>query len=335
MSFGLRRTPPRSSCNPINSEEDQDFANVNTRDRRKTFTKPEFAAEGISKESPHSEDEGQFVMLREWRSEIEKTIISTIKSTVQQSISEEMSKLSSSVASLRSDVSKITSNLVSINTSIKDLNTRVSDLEINANFTPDIQTIPKDLQTLKCEYNVQFEHMKSQNMSLLRRLDDMEQYSRQCNIEIRNLTERRNENLVGIIQNIGKILKVNIAETDIASVHRVPHAHKHMDGEKQSPKNVVVKFHSRLLRNNIIAAAHKHKGGISTEMLQLPGTPTKIYVNEHLTLQKKILFRQTKEQCKAKNYKYCWIKNAAVMARKEDNSPVLFIKTELDIIRIK
>lgn len=333
MSFGLPRTPPRKSHTPTVSSEDQDYANVNTSDRRRTFTKPVDNDEDTSKES--LPDESQFVMLREWRSEIEKTIISTIKSTVKQSISEEMSKLSSSVCALQSDVSKITSNIVTINTSVKELNTRVSDLENNANFMPEIHTIPMELQSLKCGYTSQFEHIKSQNISLLKRLDDMEQYSRQCNVEIRNLTERHNENLAGVIQNISKILKVNIAETDLISVHRVPHAHKHTDGAKQPPKNVIVKFHSRILRNNIIAAAHKHRGGISTEMLQLPGTPTKIYVNEHLTLQKKMLFRKTKDQCKTKNYKYCWIKNAAIMARKEDNSPVLFIKTELDIESIK
>lgn len=44
---------------------------------------------------------------------------------------------------------------------------------------------------------------------------------------------------------------------------RLPHKYADADGVIQPPKNVVVKIHSR---NNIIAAAHEHRGGISTEM---------------------------------------------------------------------
>ncbi|CAG4998396.1 unnamed protein product [Parnassius apollo] len=95
------------------------------------------------------------------------------------------------------------------------------------------------------------------------KIDMMEQQVRQSNIEIVNLPERRDENLIAVLQNIGSIIKHPINPADIVSVHRVPH----MDKKNPHPKNVIVKFSTKIIRDNVIAAARVVKSVKSDQLL--------------------------------------------------------------------
>lgn len=58
----------------------------------------------------------------------------------------------------------------------------VSDLESHANYLQDLSTVPTDITALKEECMNQLLHLKSEN-TVLKRFDDMKQYSRQTNID--------------------------------------------------------------------------------------------------------------------------------------------------------
>lgn len=323
-NFGLQRTPPGSgstSTPDLTLGENMDFVNPRKRP--------------ISALCDHSELKKELTKsLDEWKAQFQTSMAVVIQQSIQQSIVNELGNLTAAVTNIQSEVKTLSTNFQTIKSTLSDVTSRVSNLESHANYMHDLSTVPADIATIKEEYTNQLSCLKSENSLLSKRLDDMEQYSRQTNIEIRNLPERKNEYLDGIMINLGKILKLPIAAGDIVFAHRVPHAHKYTDGEKQAPKNVIVKFHSRTLRDNIIAASKQHRAGINTEQLQLAGTPTKIFINEHLTLKRKILFRQTKERCTAKKYKFVWVKNASIMARKDDTSPVVFVRSESDLDKI-
>ncbi|XP_046976639.1 uncharacterized protein LOC124542795 [Vanessa cardui] len=167
------------------------------------------------------------------------------------------------------------------------------------------------------------------------KIDMMEQQARQCNLEIANrgtttCPERRGENLIKIVEELGTAIKLTINAGDIVSAHRVPHA----DNKSTHPKNIIVKLHTRVRRDNILAAARMKKG-IYTENLQISGDKRKIFVNEHLTLKNKKLFRSAREVCKKQNLRFVWVKHGCVLVRENETSHVIAIRKEEDLSKIK
>ncbi|CAG5009274.1 unnamed protein product [Parnassius apollo] len=140
-------------------------------------------------------------------------------------------------------------------------------------FDEQLQTLRNQMQPvsdLSC-------HLKN----LESKLAYMEQQARDCNIEIINLSDRRNENLTNMVMGIGAVIKQQILASDIVAVHRVPQA-----GQKYTrPKYVIVKCTTRTLRNNIKAASRLVSSkDLNTEKLGISGPPQKIFINEHLTM---------------------------------------------------
>ncbi|CAH2060718.1 unnamed protein product, partial [Iphiclides podalirius] len=67
------------------------------------------------------------------------------------------------------------------------------------------------------------------------KFDDLDQASRSCNIEVQNIPEKKTENLIHLSMEIGKLIGVDIKESDIRSVHRVAPG-----VPSNRPKNIVL-----------------------------------------------------------------------------------------------
>ncbi|KAF9798011.1 hypothetical protein SFRURICE_007530 [Spodoptera frugiperda] len=145
------------------------------------------------------------------------------------------------------------------------------------------------------------------------KIESMEQQARQCNIEICNLPEKRNENLLNIFESIGR---------------RVPHAQQR-DGK---PKNIVVKLRSKIIKDNLMSAYRKVKS-IKSDQVGISGAAVPLYLNEHLTLRNKTLFRKTREAARKAGFKYVWIKNATILVRERDGSSAFSVRCEDDICK--
>lgn len=162
-------------------------------------------------------------------------------------------------------------------------------------------------------------------LDLETKLETIEQQARRCNAEISNLPERKGENLISILDNIVKSINLSISKQDIVAIHRVPQ----LDSSNQRPKNIIVKFSSQVTRDNFISAARLAKG-VMTEQLNISGTSQRIYINEHLTLKNKSLFRRSREAAREHGFRFVWIKHGTVLVRANDTSPVFAIRCEKD-----
>ncbi|XP_073963634.1 uncharacterized protein [Choristoneura fumiferana] len=173
-------------------------------------------------------------------------------------------------------------------------------------------------------------------------LEDQEQKSRQCNIEIQNLPEKQSENLMHLVITMGKVINVPIAKESIRAVHRVE-----QNVKNDRPKNVVVELCSRRIRDDIITAVRTRRGLTAGQILesanadgahgtrineQLSSRP--IYVNEHLTLKNKILYAKTRKEASTKKYKWAWVKNAAILVRKDDRTKAIRVRSEADLAKL-
>lgn len=161
------------------------------------------------------------------------------------------------------------------------------------------------------------------------KLESMEQRARNCNLEISNLPEKRGENLMTIIENIATVLKQPISPRDVITIHRVPQSNPN----NSRPKNVIVKLSSQIIRDNFISAARLNKG-ITSEQIKIQGPSQKIYLNEHLTLLNKKLFRQVRDIAKEIGYKFVWIKHGVILARADVNAAAIAIRSEKDISKL-
>lgn len=126
---------------------------------------------------------------------------------------------------------------------------------------------------------------------------DLEQQAQGCNIEICNQPERRNENLVQILESKENEINHPIIISDIASIHRGPHA----DQKNPRPKNIIVKLTSRILRDNVISSYCAKKALDTTEQ-SITGSQHQIFVN--LTLKNKHIFRQCCESTRKHEHRH-------------------------------
>ncbi|KAF9420854.1 hypothetical protein HW555_003040 [Spodoptera exigua] len=256
--------------------------------------------------------------------DIRKIIRQEIRTTMRAEVKIIVSELRKEIDDLRKQLDELKLSKQTVATFSRD----ISDLKTSMQFHADEQADIK-----KCINDISLEGSKQSSLvidNLVAKIDSMEQQARNCNAEICNVPEKRGENLLNIIEMVGSAVRFPICQKDIVSIHRVQHATQ--QGNK--PKNIVVKFASRILRDNLISAYRLTKT-LKAEQIGLPGSSATIYINEHLTLKNKQLFRKTREVAASHNYKYVWIKNSTILVRKMDGTSTFAIRTEDDVRKIK
>lgn len=225
---------------------------------------------------------------------------------------------------LRTDYAATKLEISSLSTKYDDLSQVVTELKSSVNFNSENYN---DSVKRISDLEIGVRNSAATSVALLEsKIDMLEQQARQCNIELGNIPERRGENLLSVLDTIASAINTPLSKADIVAIHRVPHAHT----QNNRPKNVIVKFASRYLRDNVLSAYRLSKG-LTTVGIGLPGTPCRIYMNEHLTLKNKDLFRKCREAAKVNKFKYVWIRNATILVKESDNSSTYAIRTETDI----
>lgn len=182
----------------------------------------------------------------------------------------------------------------------------------------------------------EIEKVQSQVAQLQIRLDGLEedqnnkdQWSRINNIEIKGVPQTSNENLFDIVTKISAKVNYPISKNHINFITRVP------TSEKDRIKPIIVCFCQRYVKEDFVAAArHEMKTSIITPAkIGLNGNQ-KIFVNDHLTIRNKMLLSKTKRSAAEAGFRYVWVKNTKIYARKDDTSPIVIIKTEKDLKKI-
>lgn len=232
-------------------------------------------------------------------------------------------------AVMRKDLDYLRSEQTNMKGEIGKLSSEVSDLQVSTQFISDQHDDLKRTAAECSKLSSGLLQCGSSLSSLELKMDALEQQGRLCNLEIQNLPEKSNENLINLIVTIGEKIKCTINRSDIIALHRVRHA-----AATNKPKHIIVKLASRVLRDNVLAA-YRAKRGLTSTDIGIPGAPHILYINEHLTLRRKKLFRAVREAAKQANYKYKWISNATILVRASDTSPIIGIHTENDIAKIK
>lgn len=176
-----------------------------------------------------------------------------------------------------------------------------------------------DMQGLNCMIETVLGKIEKMEKELLEKDDEIKNLKMEMEIlkkednklklEIINLPEMKDEKLEERIVNLGARLKTTIKKEDIISVFRLP--------TKDDRRPVLVKFSREAVKQGLLKAR-------KNEALELEGK--KIYINEHLEKETRIRLAKAKAKGREENWKYVWVKNGKIMARKDDSKGSRFIR---------
>lgn len=261
--------------------------------------------------------------------------MSQIKNDVNDTIKTELKILTEASQEMKKDINGIRKEYSAIRSLVQDtqmkheeLKKEMVSLQHSTQFSADQQDELKNTvgqlssEVKKVDYfQKQLDDLKTQNAQLNLEINSREQRERLLNIEIVGVPETHNEDLNKIICTIAKKGGVDITSTDIQTANRVSPKVK----TPGRPRVIVAKMLTRLLKDNIISGARKHR--VTSTDLHIPGNAQQIFINEHLTPYNKQLLKQCKETAKAKEYQYIWVKNGRIFVRKCDTAPHFQITT--------
>lgn len=180
----------------------------------------------------------------------------------------------------------------------------------------------KDLKEGLSQILKENEELKAENAKLRSRVEEVEQYQRSNNLEIKGVPTDIEP--FEAVKKIGAIVHEEISEDDVDTCHRVPTA-------RHDVSNIVVRFVRRTKRNALLSKAKKAKidSGVLGSRVSSP-----VYVNEHLTRNGKQLLGAAIQRKREMQWKFVWTANGKVFARRNESSPVLRIATTSDLSKM-
>lgn len=274
---------------------------------------------------------------------------------------ENVSRRTNKRRALRTPPQVKTANAVNMGDVMQEMRTLFSSLaaeqdarfrELQANLQKQSEEIKESISFLSEKYDMALKQIESlQNekkedrkriIALEERVDYFEKKTCSATIEIRNVPKLISDQnkfegkleLSNFLFELGKIVDVEIKDTDIKDVYRIkPH-------EKSNSTGTIIAEFSTVLRKEKIQSATKqfNKGkGLSDKLhtghFNLKGERKPIYVSESVTKKTAKLFSKVREFAKTNGYT-CWIFRGAVFLRLDDNERVQ-IKSENDLTSIR
>lgn len=234
-------------------------------------------------------------------------------STVKE-LAKMLQDLATKFGKLDTDVQEVKQSITFVSDSFDAFKTTLESV------CTDVQSLRKDHESLKRENNELRKELAAAKADII----ELKQYSRQNNVEIKGMPLDPNEKLENTVQTLGSKLNIELHNSEIDIVHRVP------SKDKEKP-NIIVRFVSRSSRNKVLEAARK-KRLTAIDFGFTENTP--IYVNEHLCVEKKVLLGKAIQLRKQCGWKFSWVKEGKILVRKTENSPVIHIAREADLAKI-
>lgn len=298
----MSRTPPKNESNDSTSGTQVKLRNKRPRIKSNSDSSIEI--------SPDKNDE-----ITKHQCITPELIREIIRSELQNLLSNDMGNIIQD--SIRSELKDIIEELGSMKRSVKFISKQYDDMHSL------LEERSKQINQLQKENNSMQPIIKELNF----RLTQMEQHARSCNIEIISVPEFKSENLNVITMQLCKSVSCPLKDSDIIMATRV--AKQNTDGKR--PRSIIVKVISPSVRDEILAAVIKFNKAnatdkLSTAHLGIGGDKKPVYVAEHLTVQNRALHQATRLAAKEKNYKFVWVRNGRIFAKKNETSERLLIK---------
>lgn len=181
------------------------------------------------------------------------------------------------------------------------------------------------VKELQGEVGMLRENVSSQSAEIHRlksELNDSEQHSRRANLEIKGVVVTPNEDLPKFVSELAiKIGLDHFQASDILAVHRLP-------ARRDKVPDIIVKFASVGMKDSWMNG----RGRLRT--LHAMGSEPLLFFNENLTRVNRELFWMTRTRGKENRYKFVWVKNGRIFAKKDESHTLVRVNSVADLEKI-
>ncbi|XP_031332757.1 uncharacterized protein LOC116166258 [Photinus pyralis] len=203
----------------------------------------------------------------------------------------------------------------------------VSSLQFMSNkmeeLSSSMNSIAKENKELKDEIKTLNQHMETKDKqieTLTARVTKLEQYKKRKFIEIHGVDGDKSTSP----EDKFKIISEKIGCEGIP--------YKTVDLINLKSSNILlVKLHTVENKEKFIKMGKMWWRNFSEEERK---TTKRLYFNEHLTPENRLLFRETRKKSAALGYKYTWIKNGRILIKKDDSAKVLSVNSVKDVEKL-
>lgn len=165
------------------------------------------------------------------------------------------------------------------------------------------------------------ETLKHRLQSLESKFDDLEVKGKENNIVVVGVPSQDDSDTGNIVSKIVTAMQIPIGKSDIVDSFRL--------GRKEDGP-ILVKFRDHSMRKEILRKIKQMKG-ITNEKCHLKGENGRIYLNEDLPVNKRMLFKKARDIKKREGYAAAFCMNGVVYLRKNDQDPPIKIRNEGDL----
>lgn len=209
---------------------------------------------------------------------------------------------------------------------------------LQESLSPFKQEIEKSMQHMSDTYDEQklaFEKLvteikglRKENLHLRQRLevveaklDEIEQKDKANNLIVVGVPKQKEKDISSSVKKIFESVKASVDGNDIKECYRLG---KVEDGP------ILVRLNNYAVKKEILVKIRQHKG-TSVRKCGLEGDDRKIYLNEDLTTQKRLLFKKARERKTENGYKAVYCLNGKIFVRKNDTDPPIKIVSLKDL----
>ncbi|CAH2084573.1 unnamed protein product [Euphydryas editha] len=237
----------------------------------------------------------------------------------------------------------ITSLMKSHGEELKKITAVIMDIkETNSSIEKSVEFLSEQNAELhKKIENLQRESKKDKEyIALLEdRVEDLQRGYRKCNLEIKNVPKidpkETKEDLINMVLCLSKTIGCDITKTDIKDIYRV----RGKKDAKNGNTPIIIETSSTILKSKILKHSksynNKNKQKLCSKHLGLKKSEeVPIFVSEQLTSKAARIYFLARDLSKSRAYKFCWTSYGRVYVRKDEQSPVITIKSEAQVQKL-
>ncbi|CAK1599947.1 unnamed protein product [Parnassius mnemosyne] len=256
-----------------------------------------------------------------------KDVLEAERQELRIVIQSSLKELSDQLTTIKNQCSGYQESSMFISGQYEDFRKELVELKkLLATTTSELKCIREENKSLKNSVTAQAARIKALEDENLRQ----QQWTRMQNIEITGIPENKAEDTKQIVLKLSQHIGAPIQQTDIDFAHRVQ-PRRAVSAARARP--IVVHLRQRAVKDKVIAAGRKYRT-LNAKDLGMGDETNRVYINEHLTKENKILLNTCKQKAKEINYKFVWTKNCRIFVRKDEASPPIPISSSTDISKI-
>lgn len=193
----------------------------------------------------------------------------------------------------------------------------------------ELDPIKKQLSDMQSTFDKRLQDLEKENKALSNkcnqlgaslkiseaRMDAMEQYSRNNNVQINGLPTMTGDENTIILEVLSRRLNIPInGAVDVQAMHRIPSA--------GTLKPLIIQFSNKQLRRKVIIAATKAKLQKKDFSTQDSDPDGKVFIGDHLTVKNKQLLREACQQKTEGKLDTVLVRDGKILVRKVNGGPI-------------